>query len=135
MIGRGDDASRLLGLARQCGVADAIEFVGFVSDTRLREEFASCTLFALPSQKEGFGLAYLEAMAAGKPCLAADAGGAPEVVTPEVGRLVPYADVPAIASAAVSMLGQTWDATAIAARALGSFGFENLRRNLKTYLN
>ncbi|HTJ78555.1 MAG TPA: glycosyltransferase family 4 protein [Rariglobus sp.] len=109
VIGRGDDAHRLQDLAREHKLGAAVEFAGFVSDDQLRHEFARCTLFALPSQKEGFGLVYLEAMASGKPCLAADSGGAPEVVTPDCGGLVPYGDVPAIASACLHMLAKNWN--------------------------
>lgn len=134
VIGRGDDAHRLQNLARELHLGDAVEFAGFVSDAQLRHEFARCTLFALPSQKEGFGLVYLEAMAAGKPCLAADEGGAPEVVDDTCGRIVPYADVPAIAAACTAILSTPWDARAIANRARHRFGFETFRQTLKTIL-
>jgi glycosyltransferase involved in cell wall biosynthesis len=53
---------------------------GALSDAERDLAFFSCDVMALPSQSEGFGIAYLEAMAHGKPCLAARAGGAPEVV-------------------------------------------------------
>ena len=113
VIGRGDDAHRLQDLARKHKLGGAVEFAGFVSDEQLRHEFARCALFALPSQKEGFGLVYLEAMAAGKPCLAANEGGAPEVVSPESGMLVPYGDIPAVAIACLQMLAQNWPAETI----------------------
>ncbi len=113
IIGRGDDRPRLQQRVRELALDAAVEFAGYVDDRQLRHEFARCTIFALPSEKEGFGLVYLEAMAYGKPCIAADAGGSPEVITPESGRLVPYADVPALAAACVSALTATWDAAAI----------------------
>ena len=52
-------------------------------------------------------------MAHGKPCIAANAGGAPEVVKPASGLLVPYADVPALATACAKALTTAWDAGAI----------------------
>jgi len=115
IVGRGDDRPRLQNLARDLCVDAAVEFAGYVDDRQLRHEFARCTVFALPSEKEGFGLVYLEAMSHGKPCIAADAGGAPEVIAPESGRLVPYADVAALASACSNALTSPWDAAAIRA--------------------
>lgn len=84
-------------LARRLGVADRVWFLGRISDEERAAQFASCDVFALPSSGEGFGIAYLEAMAYGKPCVAARVGGAPEVVldgetglvvTPQVAPLV-----------------------------------------------
>ena len=135
IVGRGDDTHRLQNLAREHDVDAAVEFAGFVSDEQLRHEFARCTLFALPSRCEGFGLVYLEAMAYGKPCLAANEGGAPEVVDATCGRIVPYGDIPALAAAAAAMLATPWDAAAITARARRRFGFETFQETLKTYLD
>jgi glycosyltransferase involved in cell wall biosynthesis len=129
IVGRGDDRPRLQQLARDRGVTASVEFAGCVDDRQLRQEFAGCSVFALPSQKEGFGLVYLEAMAHGKPCIAARAGGAPEVVTSESGILVPYADVAALAAACTTALVTTWDAAAIRACAR-RFSYQEFRHRL-----
>ena len=71
VIGDGNDRPRLEALAAE-QPPGGVEFMGRVSDRALREHLASCQLFALPSRSEGFGLVYLEAMANGKPCIAAD---------------------------------------------------------------
>jgi glycosyltransferase involved in cell wall biosynthesis len=44
------------------------------------DEYDGATVFCLPSQQEGFGLAFVEAMLAGKPVVAASAGAVPELV-------------------------------------------------------
>lgn len=134
IVGRGDDIHRLQNLAREQGVNDAVEFAGYVDDRQLRHEFARCTVFALPSQKEGFGLVYLEAMAHGKPCIAANAGGAPEVIAPASGLLVPYGEVPTLAAAAVNALTRTWDADAIRACA-SRFSYSVFRERLNRLIN
>ena len=117
IVGRGDDVPRLQSVSDELGLGHAVKFLGFIDDQRLSEEMRSCRLFALPSKKEGFGLVFLEAMAHGRPCLGARAGGIPEVITDETGTLVDYGDVPAIASAAIAALQRHWDEPAILARA------------------
>lgn len=129
VVGDGDDRSRLTALATTLGVADAVEFCGRVGDAELRGHFAACQIFALPSRGEGFGLVYLEALAQGKPCLAALAGGAPEIVNASCGALVPYGDPPALARACVGVLRQPWDPGQLRARA-GEFNYDNFRRRL-----
>ncbi len=133
IVGRGDDQGRLLKLVRDLGLTAAVDFAGFVSDARLREEFARCRLFALPSQREGFGLVYVEAMAHGRPCLGARAGGTPEVITPATGTLVDYGDVPGLASAIVAALRQPWDRAAILARAR-EFSYSQFQSRLASLL-
>ena len=77
-----------------------VEFRGFVSDEELKCLYSNADIFALPSSGEGFGLVYLEAMAHSLPCLAVNAGAAPEVVIDnETGVCVEHGDVTAIAGA------------------------------------
>lgn len=128
IVGDGNDRPRLEALAGGQSPGE-VEFMGRVSDRALREHLASCQLFALPSRGEGFGLVYLEAMANGKPCIAADAGGAPEVVNANCGALVPYGDVPALAKACISALQATWDPAKLRARA-AEFSYESFRQRL-----
>jgi phosphatidylinositol alpha-1,6-mannosyltransferase len=108
IVGRGDGMAGLQALARNLSMAEAVEFVGYVSDSDLHLELTRCRMFALPSQKEGFGLVYLEAMAHGRPSLGARSGGVPEVITPDTGVLVDYGDVPGIAAATVAALRRDW---------------------------
>ena len=51
-----------------------------MSRSRLAEEYNRCDLFCLPSAQEGFGIEFLEAMAASKAVIAARASAVPEVV-------------------------------------------------------
>jgi phosphatidylinositol alpha-1,6-mannosyltransferase len=76
-------------LTAELGLGDRVRFAGGLHDLERDRELSSCDVFALPSSSEGFGIVYLEAMAHGKPCLAARAGGAPEAVLDgETGILV-----------------------------------------------
>jgi phosphatidylinositol alpha-1,6-mannosyltransferase len=77
IAGDGDDAGRLRQKAAAlCG--DGVAFVGRISDAHLAALYRDAAFFVMPSTEEGFGLVYLEAMGASKPCIAAH--GAPEEI-------------------------------------------------------
>lgn len=61
--------------------------------------FGALDLYVAPPRVEGFGLTPLEAMACGVPVVASRAGAFEDIVTPEVGALVPAGDGPALAAA------------------------------------
>jgi len=65
--------------ARQSGVADRIQFVGFVSDDDLLQLYNACDLFVFPTFYEGFGLPVLEAMACGRAVACSRNSSMPEV--------------------------------------------------------
>jgi glycosyltransferase involved in cell wall biosynthesis len=68
-------------LAEQLRIGDTVRWLGDISQADLAAEYAGADLFCLPSVQEGFGIVFLEAMAAGKPIVAARASAVPEVVT------------------------------------------------------
>jgi glycosyltransferase involved in cell wall biosynthesis len=95
IVGGGNAAGALREEAARRGLIDsgAVKLWGQVSDAELRERYRRCSVFAMPSRGEGFGLVYLEAMAFAKPCLASlDDAAAEVVVAEETGLLVRYAD-------------------------------------------
>ena len=71
LAGRGDDLPRIRSLADPFPeeLRNAIFIPGYVDDAMLEQLYRTCYLFAMPSQGEGFGLVYLEAMAHAKPCV------------------------------------------------------------------
>jgi glycosyltransferase involved in cell wall biosynthesis len=73
-------ASRVHEAARESGVADRIQFTGFVSDDDLQQLYNACDLFVFPSFYEGFGLPALEAMACGRAVACSNVTALPEVV-------------------------------------------------------
>ncbi|MSU51195.1 MAG: glycosyltransferase family 1 protein [Opitutus sp.] len=133
VVGDGDDRARLEALATASAANDAIEFTGRVSDETLYTHFEAAHLFALPSRGEGFGLVYLEAMAHGKPCLVADAGGAPEVISAASGVLANYGDVRDIAGVAIAALRRDWSSESIRARAR-KFTYPAFKARMSTLL-
>jgi glycosyltransferase involved in cell wall biosynthesis len=133
IVGTGDDQPRLVALAQRIGVAGSVDFTGPIDDEALRAEYAACDLFALPSRKEGFGLVYLEAMAYGKPCIGARAGGVPEVIDDTVGRLVEYGNIPDLADAVCELVRQPRDSEVVR-RHVDSFAFPVFQRRLAAAL-
>jgi asparagine synthase (glutamine-hydrolysing) len=133
IIGRGDDFGYLNNLRDRLGLQASVSFLGYVDDRQMTEELRSCRLFALPSKKEGFGLVFLEAMANGRPCLGARAGGIPEVIDDASGVMIEFGDLPGIAAAAVSALQRDWDETAILNRAR-EFSYSPFKARLASLL-
>lgn len=124
VAGDGGDRPRLEALAAALGVSGQVLFTGFVSEATLAELYARAAAFAMPSRGEGFGLVYLEAMRAGKPCVAARTGAAAEIVVGgETGLLVDPLDVDEIAAALGRLL-----AFPAAARAMGEAGRRRLEQ-------
>ncbi|HXO29312.1 MAG TPA: glycosyltransferase family 4 protein [Thermoanaerobaculia bacterium] len=124
IAGDGDDRLRLEALAASLGLSGRVLFTGFVSEATLAELYARAAVFVMPSRSEGFGLVYLEAMRAGRPCVAARASAAAEIVADgETGLLADPLDPDAIAGA----LGRLLAAPDLA-RAMGEAGRRRLER-------
>ena len=130
IVGDGEDQARLRTLASATEHSDAITFLGRIDDDQLKEEFRGCTLFVLPSRKEGFGLVYLEAMAAGKPCIVANAGGAPEVINQQTGIAVPYGEVPQLTASIIEAVKLYWEPEVLRKRA-SQFSFSSFASRWK----
>jgi phosphatidylinositol alpha-1,6-mannosyltransferase len=89
IAGKGDDMPRLQAEAAELGVRDHVIFTGFVSDATLQALFKTCRVFAMPSRYEGFGLVFLEAMKAARPCVALRNSSAAEIIVDgETGILI-----------------------------------------------
>jgi len=105
VAGTGPQLDSLRILAGRLGLAQRVEFLGHVSFTRLAAEYRRADIFCLPSRQEGFGIVFLEAMAAGLPIVAARAAAVPEVLADgECGILVPPGDESALAAALQRLL-------------------------------
>ncbi len=94
IVGRGDDLSRLQGVARSLRVSSQVRFVGYVGELEKVRWLRQATVVAYPSPKEGWGIANVEAAACGTPVVASDSPGLRESVHADVsGLLVEHTDV------------------------------------------
>lgn len=80
IVGGGPQRDPWQRLSRELGLGSTVEWVDYVSFGELVREYTTAHAFCLPSAQEGFGLVFLEAMAAGLPVIASNAASAPEVV-------------------------------------------------------
>jgi len=73
IVGDGPQRDRLERTAKACDTADRITFLGFLDEyDAVLAQMKAASIFASPSTREGFGIAYLEAMAAGCTVIGAD---------------------------------------------------------------
>jgi len=113
IVGDGDDRPRLERLAERAGMKATVTFMGYVSKQELAAQYRACDVFVMPSVAErrpngwtgeGFGIAYIEAAAFGRPVVAGGGGGAPEAVQDGVtGFIVDSANVAGVAAALIHL--------------------------------
>jgi glycosyltransferase involved in cell wall biosynthesis len=139
LVGDGDDRPFLEKLASELGVAGHVYFVSGLCRQGLISAYAHADVFALPSNGEGFGLVFLEAMALGKPVVGGNHGGIPDIIEDGVtGFLVPHGDVTQLAERVALLLTHPSLAADIARRGrervLQHFRFENFEAGLRDVL-
>ena len=111
VVGEGPEGPALEAQARALGLSAHVRFHGFVPRTTLASHYASCDLFVMPSlddgvaDVEGLGIPAIEALSFGRPVVASDAGGIPEIVQDGLtGLLVPPGDSEALAHAIAALV-------------------------------
>lgn len=104
LVGGGEQIPELRALAKRLGVADKVQFVGQIPHVRVPQELAKLDIFVALSRLESFGVAIIEAGAAGCPVVVSDAGGLPEVTVEGVTGFIVPRDNPRAAAAALEQL-------------------------------
>lgn len=99
ILGEGPERANLLALAQEQGVADRVDFPGYVAD--IRPWLDRARLFLLSSWYEGYAAVVVEALAAGRPVVATDCTPAAYELlqTPAAGAVAPLGDAAALAEA------------------------------------
>jgi glycosyltransferase involved in cell wall biosynthesis len=102
IAGEGSQRGEFVAGSRRLGVKEKCELVGVYKSIEERSEFMkSIDVFVLPSLTEGTPNVIIEAMAHEKPVIATAVGGVPDLVTEDVGILVPPDDSRALAAAMI----------------------------------
>ena len=124
IVGEGVLLDELKALSASLGVAARVRFLGAVSDAELDAAYARARLFALPSDKEGFGIVYLEAWQHGVPVICSCEGAPSEIVEDGVdGWVIDPADADRFAATLVEAFNDPR-----AAAAMGAAGRDKVAR-------
>lgn len=129
IAGSGDPAleAKLKDMAIELGIQNEILWTGFLDGREKLAALSAAEIFTLPSRSENFGIALLEAMAAGKACVTTVGVALAHDATPGSLNVVPL-EVPALANALIDLLNRSDETTRLgeAARkcARGTFSSE-----------
>ena len=96
----------LAGPTEQFEVPTGVENLGLVPLAQVEKLLRKATVFVLPTLREPFGIAYLDAMLCKAPCVGTAVGAVPEILG-DAGVVVPPADAGALASAISGLLNDT----------------------------
>lgn len=100
IVGDGPQYNALKALTTHLGISEKVKFVGRVNSTDVPLELNKLDIYVALSRSESFGVAIIEAGAAGRPVVVSDAGGLPEVVkNGQTGIVVPKENPQAAADA------------------------------------
>lgn len=130
--GGGHAAQKAIEWCREYGVEQTVEFVGQLSREQVVEQMQLCDVFVLPSRYETFGVVYIEAMACGKPVIAAANGGPDDFVKDFNGILIEPENVKALVEAMLYMARhrETYQSQKIADFAMGNFSGQAIASQL-----
>lgn len=115
LVGEGPDKPLIESVILARGAAGYVHFVPGCSFDEVAMWMVAADVATLPSYMEGCPNTVLEALACGRPVVATDVGGIPEILSDECGQLVAPRDSAALAQALASVLNRTWDSEAISA--------------------
>jgi len=103
IVGEGPLRPRIEATIAQYKLQDHVQLDGWMDEAQVRDALAKAQALVLPSFAEGLPVVLMEAMAAGRPVIATSVAGVPELVTAEVGWLVPAGDAEALADAILNL--------------------------------
>lgn len=135
IVGNGVEQERLEKLTVKLGMTDAVDFCGFLPNQDVLKKMAESEIFVLPSVDEGFGIAYIEAMASGCITIGTEGEGIGSVIrSGENGYLAPANDAGAISAIIDRCFEEPDKAKEIARRGMESARELTWDRNARQYL-
>ena len=116
LVGSGPDKPVIETLIRSHHATNYVHVMAPCAFDEVAIWIAAADVLTLPSYMEGCPNVIVEALASGRPVVATNVGGIPEIMNEDWGQLVAPRDAPALARALASVLDRTWNAEAISTR-------------------
>jgi glycosyltransferase involved in cell wall biosynthesis len=114
LIGQGSFEETMRRRASALRISDRLIFTGAQDAQQIARWLGAADVFTLPSYAEGCPNVVIEALSSGRPVVATNVGGIPEIVDERCSILVPPRDAGALANALEIALSRNWDERAIA---------------------
>jgi len=112
-------------LIKKNGLNHSVSYLGFLSNMQVAHEMRKCDIIAMPSIRESFGVAAIEASATGLPVVASNIGGIPEAVQHnKTGILVPPKNVQKLSKALLHLINDP-----ILRNTMGAAGIQFVKNN------
>jgi glycosyltransferase involved in cell wall biosynthesis len=109
LVGNGELESPLRAPVAELQLQNQVMFCGRRPHTEIADWISACDVLCLPSFREGCRNVVLEALPSGRPVVASNVGGVPELLRPGTGLLAPAGEPRALAEALRRALRETWD--------------------------
>ena len=137
LVGKYDaiEKARLDTVIKRLGLQNQVVFSGFIADEELATHYAMADVYIMPSQKEGFGIVFIEAMFYGKPVIAGNKDGSADALkNGNLGLLVDPDNQQQITHALVEVLSNTEKYIPNHQEVMQNFSFEVYKEKLKGIL-
>lgn len=133
IVGDGPQRSVLKKMISSYGLDDKVFMTGTLHRNEINKFFSESDCFVLPSKSETFGVAYIEAMAAGLPVIATKCGGPEDFVNNENGILIDDNTVEKLVAAMIDMLNNynKYDSMKISKYVKDRFSAENIAKQIE----
>jgi len=141
LVGSGSDEDRIKTLIRDNNLQERVVLTGFVPHEKLVDYYNLCDAFVMPSQGEGFGIVFLEALACGKPVIAGNKDASLEaILNGELGILVAPNNINEIKEAIIKVLKREvhqnlLDGLYLRQRVLDVFGFSKFKEQVSEIIS
>jgi len=135
MVGGGNLMKKLKRLAHNLGIEGNVIFAGYRAPDEVPIWINASDLLVLPSLDEGLPNVVVEALACGKPVVATNVGGIPDVVNDDVGYLVRPRDENELARKIIMALERKWDRKKLMKRARQFSVTKSAKKLMDVYKN
>ena len=112
-VGDGPGGEHLRSRAKHFALEDRITLIGACPSQKVAQWLAAANVLALPSYNEGYPNVVIEALRCGRPVIATNVGGIPELINEKSGILVAPRDSGALADAIETAMERNWDERSI----------------------